>query len=30
MQRALYEYAEARGLTRTFDDKHADDTNGDD
>jgi RNA polymerase sigma-70 factor (ECF subfamily) len=25
MQRALYEYAEARGLTRTFDEKHSDD-----
>ena len=24
-QRALYDYAEARGLTRTFDEKHADD-----
>ncbi len=25
MQHALYEYAQARGLTTTFDDKHADD-----
>lgn len=25
MQRALYDYAEARGLTRTFDEKHSDD-----
>ena len=25
MQRALYEYAEVRGLTRTFDEKHSDD-----